>query len=175
MSQPANSADRCAWVGDVPGEFSETDLIQFIAGEGFIIDRAIVRHSIGNRPGLFAVLYFRNDVDAARFRALSRITWPTGVVGEVRPIVMMWVLCDLKHVPKSRGEGGVWCGRGGGGGGPLLYPLSTSPLSHLPSPLSPLPLPNPASHPLPSPLRTQIHNIKTQRHTAVVFSICIFK
>ena len=140
MSQPANSADRCAWVGDVPGEFSETDLIQFIAGEGFIIDRAIVRHSIGNRPGLFAVLYFRNDVDAARFRALSRITWPTGVVGEVRPIVMMWVLCDLKHVPKSRGEGCVGCGRGVG------EVLSSTPSPHLPSPISHLPSPLSPSH-----------------------------
>ena len=87
-----SSADRCAWIGDVPGEFSEINVIQFMAGQGFIIDRALVRHSIGDRPGQFAVLYFRNDADAARFRALSRITWPNGVVGEVRPIVMMWVL-----------------------------------------------------------------------------------
>ena len=83
-------ADRCAWVGDVPGEFSEIDVIQFMASEGFIVDRALVRHSIGDQPGQYAVLYFRNDADAARFRALPRVMWTNGTFGVVRPIFMMW-------------------------------------------------------------------------------------
>ena len=91
------SLDRCAWVGDVPGEFGEKEVIRFMADSGVIIDRALVRNSIGDRPGQYAVVYFRSADDAARFRAQKTVTWPNGVVGEARPIVTMWFSCDLKR------------------------------------------------------------------------------